>query len=254
MKRRIGVLLLTACCLFAGMAMQVRAEDAEGKVEFTPENNMESDFTSDKIATMVSGVQPGDTVTFTVNLSNKNKETTDWYMTNKVLESLEKYNNDASGGAYTYRLVYISGTEENVLFDSSQVGGETVSGAGQGLSEATHSLEGWFFLDTLSTGQSGRVELTVGLDGETEVNTYQNTQAALQLNFAVEVRPGVTEVDETITTTEDSTFRQTTIVKTGDETNLLPFYIAMMISGILVLVLAFYSMRQGKKEKKEEGK
>ena len=70
----------------------------------------------------------------------------------------------------------------------------------------------------------------------------------------MEVRPGVTEVDETITTTEDSTFRQTTIVKTGDETNLLPFYIAMMISGILVLVLAFYSMRQGKKEKKEEGK
>lgn len=49
MKRRIGVLLLTMCCLFADTAMQVRAEDAEGKVEFTPENNMESDFTSDKI-------------------------------------------------------------------------------------------------------------------------------------------------------------------------------------------------------------
>lgn len=251
MKRRIGVLLLTACCLIAGTAMQVRAEETEGKVEFTPENKMESDFTSEEIARMVSGVQPGDTVTFTVDLSNKNSETTDWYMTNKVLESLEKYNNDASGGAYTYRLVYTRGTYENVLYDSSEVGGETVSGAGQGLSEATHSLEGWFYLDTLSTGQSGKVELTVGMDGETEVNTYQNTQAALQLNFAVEVRPGVTEVEETVTTTDDSTSRRTTIVRTGDETNLLPFYIAMMLSGILILVLAFYSMKQGKKEKKE---
>lgn len=255
MKRKIGILLLTACCLFTCTVMQVRAKDIfaakNWKVEFTSENKMNSNFTSQEIAEAVGEVQPGDTITFAVNLSNSNKETTDWYMTNKVLESLEDYAENAQGGSYTYRLVYTRGNYENVLYDNSEVGGETINKAGEGLKEATHSLQEWFYLDTLGTGQSGTITLTVGLDGITDTNVYQNTQASLQLNFAVELRPGVTEVDETITTEEDSTSRRTTVVKTGDETNMLPFYIAMMASGILILILAFYSMKQGKKEKKE---
>ena len=58
-------------------------------------------------------------------------------------------------------------------------------------------------------------------------------------------------MDETVITEEDSTSRKTSIVKTGDETNMIPFYIAMTVSGILILILAFYSLKQNKKEKKE---
>ena len=38
------------------------------------------------------------------------------------------------------------------------------------------------------------------------------------------------------------------VVKTGDENNLLPYYIAMGLSGVLVLLLAADGVRRRKKE------
>ena len=49
-----------------------------------------------------------------------------------------------------------------------------------------HSLEEFFYLDRLVPGGDGIVTLKVELDGETQGNTYQNTLASLQMNFAVE--------------------------------------------------------------------
>ena len=78
--------------------------------------------------------------------------------------------------------------------------------------------------DAIGSNQSGRVDLTVTLDGETQSNVYQNTQGELNMRFAVEVPQ------------ENS--RRTTIVKTGDEYRLVPLYIAMIISGLVFLYLA----------------
>ena len=172
-------------------------------------------------------------------------------MTNEVLSSLED-DSEAAGGAYTYILTYTDAEgEENVLYSSETVGGLDESArpeeVGVGLNEATYALDDYFYLDTYSCGQGGTITLQVVLDGETQVNSYMDTLARLQMNFAVEYVPGLTFVDETVP--EDSVIR-TTIVRTGDDTNLVPFFIAMACSGGLLLALAVYSLRQGKKEKR----
>ena len=59
-----------------------------------------------------------------------------------------------------------------------------VSPAGAGLHEI--DLKEFFYLDRLDSGSTGKVSLTIALDGETNGNGYQNTLARLQMAFAVE--------------------------------------------------------------------
>ena len=66
------------------------------------------------------------------------------------------------------------------------------------------------------------VTLTVSLEGETQGNIYQNTAARIQMNFAVELKDAGGK----------------TAVKTGDENNLTPYYIGMVVAGLLFLYLA----------------
>ena len=83
-----------------------------------------------------------------------------------------------------------------VIYDSTSDNTEHVNFVGGdygfedriGLHEATDNLEEFFFLDTLNSGESGVVTLTVSLEGETQGNIYQNTAARIQMNFAVELK------------------------------------------------------------------
>lgn len=198
---------------------------SDGYVSFSSAGKLiEQNFNVDQI---FDDILPGDTRSYTVYLTNENSRTTRWYMSNEVLKSLE--NDVASGGAYTYRLEYYNPSgKQSTLFDSSRVGGDQPSGDGRiGLREATAELENYFFLDTLNSNDRGRVVLTVGLEGETQGNTYQNTAARIRMNFAVE--------PANASPSNSSTSRA---VKTGDEHNLLPYYIAMGITGLLFLYLA----------------
>ena len=78
-------------------------------------------------------MQPGDRVVLTMKLKNEDSNATDWYMTNKVLDSLEASTNaDANGGAYTYRLTYQNPAgQETILYDSERVGGVYMNDAGE---------------------------------------------------------------------------------------------------------------------------
>ena len=190
MKKKIGYLAMAAALILCRSGITAHAEDYTGekgwKVEFTGEK-MESNFQSSALSDAVYALQPGDSVTLSLTLKNADSQNTDWYMTNEVLASLEDSQGAAGGGAYTYRLAYTGSTgEENILYSSESVGGEKDSGAGTGLHEATDNLEEFFYLDRLASGEGGTVTLKVVLDGETQGNTYQNTLASLQMNFAVE--------------------------------------------------------------------
>lgn len=252
--KRIWMALLLILCLTFGMTQGVSAEtfygNSDWKVTFTGEKKMESNFRTADLNDAVGGLQPGDNIIFTMNLSNANDTATDWYMTNKVLYSLEdrSANRGTSGGAYTYVLTYTDKNGAvNTLFSSDTVGGESVSAAGEGLHAATDALEDFFYLDTLTKGQSGKITLEIALDGETQGNDYQDTLADLQMNFAVELNenPTVTPNDNPRTRSDE----RTDIVRTGDELRLLPYFLAMGGSGILLLLLGIYSLRQSRKEK-----
>ena len=262
MKKRICSLAL-GILLLAGVPLSAHAQTTYAgpwEVEFTEEAEMESAFSSKEMADEISGMQPGDETVIILELSNRNSSATDWYMTNKILSSLEDSVEGASGGAYTYRLTY-TGPDgaKTELFNSDTVGGED-SSAGEGLHGVSGALADYFYLGTLLSGQKGKVELTVALDGETQGNSYQDTLADLTMDFAVEL--SATGGDGNPGSGGDpggsgdgngngggSGGSSTRVVKTGDETNLGLLAGLAGVSGVLFLGLAFFGRSQRKQQK-----
>ena len=247
-----GLLAITVAAV--GMpADSVSAEtmkgDSKWSVTFTSANKMESNFKTKDIDDVIKGMQPGDTAEITLKLSNANAKTTNWYMENKVLHSLEdrSANNDTRGGAYTYKLTYKGADgKTKTLFDSDTVGGDDVSVAGEGLNEATDSLDEWFYLDTLASGKGGQIDLKVSLEGETQGNDYQDTLADLQMNFAVEL-PSPTPTGTTGTPTPGTSTRPS--VRTGDDNQPILYLVLSGVAGLILLILAIYSVRSRRAER-----
>ena len=226
-KKAWGVII----ALVAALAAPVTALAATNwNVTYTTGGDLQENFTTTDVR---QNMQPGDTETFEINLSQDYDDEARWYMSNKVLETLQ--GTLENGSAYSYVLTFNGPSGETTLFDSTIVGGTN----SQGLVEATDGLDEWFYLDTFKKGSTGKVSLAVTMDGDTEANEYFDTEALLNMKFAVEPGP------------EDETVVRRKIVRTGDETNLMPFYVAMVASGVLLVALGGYSVMQRKKEKKE---
>ncbi len=248
-KKLLSVILsvgLALCFPITAMAETVSGSDS-WNVKFTPEEKMESTFKSSEMADTISGMQPGDTAIFTVKLANNNDTTTDWYMTNKVLQSLEDHsgNKGTSGGVYTYLLTYTdSKGAVSTIFDSETVGGDNPSPGGIGLHQATNSLEDFFYLDTFEKGKGGTITLKIELDGETQGNDYQDTLADLQMNFAVMMRTAGERDDH------GGDHIEPKIVRTGDEFNRNIFYIISAAAGLGLIALAIVGMNDRRKQQK----
>ncbi len=242
MKKPRVLSVLLALLLAAALALPVQAKTFTGgdwNVTFTRENGMESDFRNAEIDDLILGMQPGDEAIVTLALHNRDTINVNWYMTNKVLRSLEDTRDTASGGAYTYRLVYTDPAgADTILFDSDTVGGSGPTTAGEGLNATNKGLADYFFLDAMPAGQSGKITLTVALDGETQGNGYQDTLADLQMQFAIELAAD-----------PNAPGAPGGIVKTGDE-NILPYVIAAAVSGGLLLAYAVWSVRSRRQKRK----
>ena len=243
--------------LLAVTPITAYAEDFSGgdgwKVSFDGKK-MTSTFKNTDIDDKIYEMEPGDTVDFHIQLKNEYEQTTDWYMTNKVLKSLEDAQTVAEGGAYSYILTYIKqdGTKET-LYSSEEVGGETKNASGEGLHQATNSLKDYFYLDRLKSGQSGEITLKVKLEGETQGNTYQDTLAKLQMNFAVELvddstTPGTPD-NPTKTPPKKSPSRTT--VKTGDNSRVLLYSVIALIAGLVCAGAVVYNIRQNREDAEE---
>lgn len=254
--KKVFSLALTAG-LIISTAIGVHAETLTGgnwNVSFTADQKLASNFNTSDLNDVVSGMQPGDSAELAVAVTNAGEASTDWYMENKILTSMED-NSHANGGAYAYKLVYSqAGAEDKILYDSETVGGE----GSEGLEDAIKSLEGYVYLGTLAGGESGRVVMIVTLDGETQGNGYMSTLAELSLKFAVQLTPQETVVDviqqnnTTVTKTETGTSTsKTNIVKTGDYNSLLPYIMGACLSGAVLLGFAIFSI-VSRREKDEE--
>ena len=261
-KRILSVIcLLCLICSISVTSYAVSLSSNVGTVWFDADGkSMKNDFTeknlTEALYKRLSSLQPGDDVTFTINLRNNYSKASNWYMTSEIIDSLEKAGATASGGGYTYDLRYINNTNSSksrVLYSSETVGGdptESQAVGDQGLMEVNKSLKedykrngvSYFYLDNLARGQGGQIVLKIALDGETQGNTYQDRLADLRMNFAV-------QVVEPNSPNPPSGNR--TAPRTGDENNLLPYYIAMIVSGLLFLYFALdsYTDRLYKKGK-----
>ena len=246
MKKRIISLVMTFAMVSA-LPMSVSAETLTGgdnwNVSFNG-SSMESNFSSTDIDNVIFDMQPGDTAVFQVTLTNEHSKNTDWYMSNDIVESMED-STDASGGAYEYMLSYTDADgEETVIFSSEMVGGETVTEDGEeGLHKISDALGDMFYLSSLASGASGRVDLEVKLDGETMGNDYMNSLALLEMQFAAEE----SAEDTTTTKTEYIPGKNITSVDTGDHTDIMLYAsLGALAVGLLILVLAIRKVRNGR--------
>lgn len=253
MRKKI-LCLVMATVMTLGTAVTAHAEHFEGNpgwmVEFNGDK-MNSNFKPADMSEEIYKLLPGDSMELQVSVKNSSKDETDWYMTNEIIQSLEESQSVAEGGAYTYKLTYTdAANKETVIYDSDTVGGESGE---DGLHEATDSLEEYFYLDRLESGKSGRVHLTVALDGETQGNAYQDTLARLQMNFAVEkVTPGtITEKGDPI---KKVVKKYVTAPKTGDPTQIMKVCAITLVSGVILLVLGLGAMKKRRQDKKGEQK
>ena len=245
-KKLMG--LAAAVALLVTVPATAHAEDFTGDdgwgVTFDG-SRMTSTFKNTYIDDAVYKLQPGDKVTIHLTLTNDHNADTDWYMTNEVLNSLEDSQTVAEGGAYSYILTYVNPQGESTpLYNSESVGGEDTT-AGEGLHQATDSMEDYFYLDTLAAKETGEITLVVKLEGETQGNAYQDTLAKLQMNFAVEL----TQADKT-PGTPAQTLKKTS-VKTGDTNRVLYLSIAALVAGLACAGAAIYKIRQAGRDKKE---
>lgn len=237
MKKNIFAFALILALLLS-LSSAVFADHLKGSdnwtVTFTTAGKINSNFTTGAIQDAVSTLQPGDDITISIKLKNQYKDPVNWYMMNTIIKSLED-GTSAAGGAYSYVLTYTAATGKTTeLYNSDHVGGELGSSkAPEGLHSVDEALKEYFFLEAMPRGDQGEVTLTVALDGETQGNSYQNTLADLRMRFAAELSTGKT------------------VVKTGDETKLTPYYAAMVVSGVVFLALAIDGLLQKRRNRRK---
>lgn len=238
--------------------LTVFAEDYKGSdgwnVTFDGKKMVSSFNSADIDEQIYERLQPGDSIELHVELKNAYGGEADWYMSNEVLQSLEDSQSVAEGGAYMYLLKYVDASgAETVLYDSEAVGGEDTTG-GEGLHQATNSLDEYLYLDRVGANKSGEVVLKVSLDGETQGNTYQNTLAILQMNFAVEPvdnTPVTTTVKVPGEPTPNPSQNAVKTPKTGDDTQVMWLSVIMLISGLTCVGIVIYRVAGKRREEKE---
>lgn len=254
MKKNV-LCLAMALVMLAGTGLTARAEDLKGQDGWRAEFNgkkIVSNFDSGTLADEAGNVQPGDSITLQVEIKNTSSGSTDWYMTNEALQSLEDAATVAEGGAYSYRLAYTGadGTEKEI-YNSENIGGESTIGKLEGLHQATDTLDEYFYLERLKPGKAGTVSLRVKVEGETQNNDYQKTLAKLQMTFAVEkVKSKV--VEHTPGKTRTETKMITNRVQTGDTARILLFCLLGLGSGIVLLILGIQTAKKRKNDGKGE--
>ena len=241
----VGAVLAAVCLPASAFAAHLEGKKgwtatytAGGKMTETYPDNDQNSF-----ADTLSHLQPGDDVTFTVKAVHSKGKAADWYVSNEIIKSLEAEGDDAAGSKYSYEISWKGPKQSRVLYSSDRVGGDDSE---EGLNEATNALDDYIFLERMSKGQSGTVTVKVALDGETEGNAYFDTLAQLRVRFAVEPVTPDTEKN----TPGGGSHDNRTIVRTGDDTRLFPLYVAMVVSGVLLMALVVQTVREQRSERK----
>ena len=233
MKKILIGLLLAAMLVMSLGVSAMAADDLGGTVTFDGKA-LSSNYSTASLTGKANGLLPGDEATIEITLKNNDpKEDTDWWMSSEILRAFED-SIAAAGGAYSYHLEYIGPSKTVPLYDSETLGGEKASGNNTGLKEVNGALKNYLYLDTLKPGQTATVRLKIGLDGETEGNTYQNKMASLRMNFGVEL-------------TRDGS----RVVRTGDNTDMMPYVIGSAASGLALLIVAIVLMSKKDRKPKE---
>ena len=254
MKRNKTITLLLALSLVLAMSGFAWADsyEAPGGTYTFDGSKIVAEDSMDISQVLDELIEPGDTVSVTLDYVNGYDEVTEWYMENTVLDTLETLNTMQAG--YTYKLTNVGpdGTT-TTLFDTKEqeVGGGT-NDAGTGLEQATNAAaaddkngakQDYFFIQELQPGEAGKTVLEVGLDGETHINSYEEKDGQVEISYAVELGEG-----------EDTIVYEHVPgkgVKTGDTTQLIESVCAFA-GALLCLIIGILSARKDRRKDGDE--
>lgn len=227
----VGIFLLAILAI--GMKSQAAKTPS---VTFTKGEQLILSDTS--LGNVFEGMAAGDERTLAIEVKNENKNTTDFYMSAEALQSLEDVNK-ASGGAYGITLM----VNESVIYSNNSIGGALSTGTttSKGLYDVIE-LKNKLFVATLKTGEKAVVKFTMGLDGEAitnnENNSYSNAVGQFNFEFqaAYDGDKGLTVVNkEVVTIVPNKVPFANGPVATGDNTNVWPFVLALVVGVLLVV-------------------
>jgi len=244
-KWSAGIIAVTAGFCLLSYTVNAETYDTSGKnynVTFNG-NALVSNFSTGTFQEELHGMQPGDDANFVINLNNQYSTPVDWYMENKVIKSFEDQTT-ATNGAYSYELTYYPAAgDPKVLYTSRTVGGDDTVG-GIGLHEATTALgDEYLYLDRIATGGNSRIVLNVALDGETQINNYQDTEAILNMVFAVELPKTEPGEPNSVKPAVGTGRRIIYVPNTSDPYKAMPYFITGLLSLILFVCSAYLLWR-----------
>lgn len=203
MKKRIINFVLALVLVAAGTVSLSASANAETKdwMTYTFKGGSAIDFKAEQAEgfTPVTDAMPGDTISYNINYVNGAKEAAAFYMNAKVVESLEKANEEVGGG-YSY-VITNNGTE---LFNSKTVGGDATEKLG--LKQASGDTGVYFSLGDVAPGKGGTVNVSITLDGDSQANIYEDKAAELEFYFKAETESLKNKtIEKTVTVTNSKT-------------------------------------------------
>lgn len=227
-----------ACSLGFSSTAYAETESVSWNVTYSADKQMVSDYNQESVNSALSHMQPGDSFTMNADLMNLSDTGTDWYMTSEAVETLEERMAEAekAGGAYSYEITF----DNNVVYSSDRVGGD----GGQGFKEIPGVTGKWFYLGTIVSGASGKVQIKMTLDGETQNNIYMNTRGTLNVAFAVEDSTGGTAGQPV--PDGDGDGAGSTLPKTMDQV-LMVLYIVGIVAALVCTIVSLRSLRKIRK-------
>lgn len=220
MKKKI-LIAMGLCMAMMGSVVQVHAYDESPLISFDGEAANYFEFNTDRkdLSEKFEGMFPGETRSETFTLVNNDKRELKFYLNTKVLKDLTDTNNHA-----VYDITFARDGE--VFYDG------TIGDQGTLVDLGNQSMGENMLIATLNENESSAITMSIGIDGDSMGNAYQNAATDLQFVFSV-------QYDDPIAPQPTIVQRFVDAVKTGDYTTLAPYIIALVaaIAGIIGLLI-----------------
>jgi len=230
--------LLMASLLAISVAVPAQAATNDDKV-INFEGEAEAFATVKDSDINFQDMEPGETRTVSLLLTNNDFNTLRFYMSGSVPENIANKGN--SEAVYDVKL-----SKDGTVFFEGTVGSTTDGSINAtNTNSVVQNLNDRFLLASLSQGTDTTVEMAVTLDGDSANNTYMSQEGAIQLNISVELDNAVPETvveKQIITVTQPVS----STVKTGDTTVNPMVYIA--IAGICAACVVIILVARKKRE------
>ena len=197
-RRQLAAVIMAAMLIGGTTILKAVEEENPGIVFNVDKNGFSNKFT---------GMIPGETRSEEFTLSNQDDRELRFYINASVLSDLTNDNISASGAVYTITLL-----RDGEEFYRGIIGG--VEGTLKDLNSGNISQNQ--LIASLKKGESSRITMKIGIDGESMNNDYQNTVGQLRLEFNVE-QGEVATPDDVVIKKENVIYVEKPVKKTTEK-------------------------------------